>query len=175
MAAGKGFVRVFLYRVTVIIHRFATVHRRHTREGERCTDLYPRVIGKRLLGVFHLLGIIQQAGLPLVMQLQGFERLDHLEAHAPGLQRLIAVDGHTPEHEGHAPVRKIKTERHFRMAFIGPIPDTKPATAGLIVIKQIDVHAFVEVAGSFNGVHVFVFRFQPDVRILAEIHSVSPA
>ena len=93
------------------------------------------------------------------------ERLDDVEAHPAGVERVVVGDLRPAEHEADAPVGEVDARRHLRVALVRPVAEPDPATDAIAGDEEVEVHRLVEVLRRLQRVHVLVGRVEAQLHV----------
>jgi hypothetical protein len=144
----------------VVVHGLAAPHRGHAPIVELDGGVDPRVLGERPARARHLERALEQGDLSGVRDALLLERLDDVEPHPTGVERVIVGDLGPAEHETDPPVGEVDARRHLGVALVGPVAEAGPAADAVGGGEEVEVHRLVEVLGRFQRVHVLVGRLQ---------------
>jgi hypothetical protein len=160
VTAGETLFGVLRDGGAVVVHGLAAQHRRHAPVVELDRGVDPRVLGERLARVRHLERTLEQGDLPRVGDALLLERLDDVEPHPTGVERVVVGDLGPAEHEPDTSVGEVDARRHLGVALVGSVAEAGPAPDAVGGREEVEVHRLVEVLGRLQRVHVLVGRLE---------------
>ena len=139
-------LRELLLRIDDLVTRAGGAVRRPRRLVDKVDlHLLPRVVLERHARVRHLRRILQVHRAALVHRAELLQRLDHLEAHAAGVHRVVVLDHRAIVLEQHAAVGQVERQRHLGAALVRAVAQPHEAAALARAVEEVEVHALVEV------------------------------
>ena len=132
------------------------------------------VVFERGARVGHLRRFLEVDGVTLVRRAEFLEAVDDLELHAARVHRVVVGDLGPLVLEEHAAIGHVQRQRHLSVAFVGAIPEAQEAAAVAFAVKEVEVHALVEIGFRAQGVGVVVLgRDVTEYRDHVRLHVLS--